>query len=191
MLLVATIRTTGMGSRGKPGSTTLDRVTGTMGGGARKVVLGPLSADESRALVTELAERAGAIAPRPADIEAIANEAAGYPLFIDVLARQGVASEGKMRSANRLDDALVSQVDALDEDARKVVEVVAVAGEPLAQRVIARAVDLCRMRSCARCSVCASGGSSRRPACATATGSRRTTTGSAARFPAECRRDGG
>jgi len=142
MLLVATVRTAGLGSRGKLRRTTLDRLTETMGRGARKVVLGPLSADESRALVTELAERAGAVAPRPAEVEAIATEAAGYPLFIDVLARQGVASEGKIRSANRLDDALVAQVDALDEDARKVVEVVAVAGEPLAQRVIARAVDL-------------------------------------------------
>jgi len=142
MLLVATMRTAGGGSRGKLRRTTLDRLTESMGGGTRKVVLGPLSADESRALVAELAERAGAVAPRLADIEAIANEAAGYPLFIDVLARQGVASEGKIRSASRLDDALVAQVDALDEDARKVVEVVAIAGEPLAQRVIARAVDL-------------------------------------------------
>jgi serine/threonine protein kinase len=142
MLLVATIRTAGGGARGKPRTTTLDRLSVTMGGGTRKVVLGPLSAEESRALVTELAERAGAVAPRPADIEAIANEAAGYPLFIDVLARQGGASEGKIRSASRLDDALVAQVDALDEDARKVVEVVSVAGEPLAQRVIARALDL-------------------------------------------------
>jgi tetratricopeptide (TPR) repeat protein len=146
MLLVATIRTAGAGgSRGKRGklrSTTLERLTETMGAGTRKIVLEPLSSEESRALVTEVAERAGAVNPAPADVEAIATEAAGYPLFIDVLARQGLSSEGKLRPAKRLDEALVAQVDALDEDARKVVEFVAVAGEPLAQRVIGRAVDL-------------------------------------------------
>jgi hypothetical protein len=64
------------------------------------------------------------------DVRAIVDEAGGHPMFIQELARHASTS-GRVR----LDDALWSRIGMVEPAARRLLEVLAVAGEPLEQRV--------------------------------------------------------
>jgi hypothetical protein len=98
----------------------------------RTLRLGPLARDDARALATQLAVA-------PADAAAVADEAAGHPLFIVELARHARQAE---RGALTLDEALRRRVRALDVPSRLVAELAALSGTPVAAELLARAADL-------------------------------------------------
>ncbi len=70
----------------------------------------------------------------------LAAEAAGHPLLLHELARQAEAAEGSV--ATTLDDMLAARLAQLAPPAREVLDVVALAGGPLAQEVAAVAAGL-------------------------------------------------
>jgi serine/threonine protein kinase len=115
--------------------------TGTIArelGDARHLDLGVLPPDEAR----ELAARLLHVAPgeAPSGVDAIVEEGRGHPLFIHELARH-VDSLGAPGTI-RFFDALWSRVRKLEPPARQILEVVAVAGAPTANDVIAQAAGL-------------------------------------------------
>ena len=104
----------------------------------RGLALRPLDAEESRQLATMLLHVHDVQAP--VDVEALSREAAGHPLFLDELVRHLAAGRGQ--GGLRLEDALRERIAALDPKARAVLEVVALAVEPMHQDTIARAADV-------------------------------------------------
>ncbi|MCX4239288.1 serine/threonine-protein kinase [Paraliomyxa miuraensis] len=112
------------------------------------VELGPLADEETRALALALLtghEDAQPLAER------VARESRGLPLLVVELARhvtltrrEGVASAGdELRAVDalRLESVIQSRVARLPAPARRLLEAVAVAGQPLAQQVVLDACD--------------------------------------------------
>ncbi|MGD0526580.1 MAG: AAA family ATPase [Polyangiaceae bacterium] len=116
----------------------------------RIVHLDRLPEDDAHALATSLLE---SMAPhRARDAGAIAREAQGHPLFIDELARHAALLADReivsddpddttvlVRPTFDLDEALLARISRLEKSAREALELVAVAGRPLAQQTVALA----------------------------------------------------
>lgn len=107
------------------------------------VVLSPLPVAEAeelaRQLLRQLPENQGA-AEDPGQAAALAAEAGGHPLFLDVLVRH--AARRLSPAAHlpaRLDDALWERMDAMGEPARRLLTSACVAGRPLPAAVLAQA----------------------------------------------------
>jgi tetratricopeptide (TPR) repeat protein len=139
LLLIAMLR-----PRRPEGSTLATRrhalydVAAALPGDVRSIFVGPMSDPEAVELAGALLER---IAPNsPMSASAIAAEAEGHPLFIDTLVRHG-ALVGEMRERLRLEDALASRIEQLDEPSRVLMGLLAVAGAPIPQDVLARAAS--------------------------------------------------
>jgi hypothetical protein len=137
LLLIAMLR-----PRRSEGSTLAFRknalldVAAALPGDVRSVPIGPMSDPEAVALAKTLLER---VAPDSAmSAEAIATEAEGHPLFIDTLVRHG-AHVGTTRGRLRLEDALASRIEQLDLASRALMGILAVAGAPIPQDVLAQA----------------------------------------------------
>ncbi|HUQ04191.1 MAG TPA: AAA family ATPase [Kofleriaceae bacterium] len=98
--------------------------------------LAPLPPDEARDLAQMLLG-----ARRGDDAATIAGEAGGHPLFIQELVRhrQTVGGEGP---APRLDEALGARIARLDAAARRLLEVICLAGGPIGQELSAHAAEL-------------------------------------------------
>jgi hypothetical protein len=123
------------------------------------LVLEPLSREEASRLarsvtaaasggLARLASGVGGSASAEGDQAvwaSIADDAKGHPLFVVELARQAETSGRTLR----LDDALWQRVEALPERTRRVLEVVCLAGEPLAQGTAGETVGL-EWGECAR-----------------------------------------
>jgi eukaryotic-like serine/threonine-protein kinase len=127
LLLVLASRSAGAATAAPALLSALDRMPLT------PVPLAPLEPEPATALARLLLDtladgRAGA------DPEALAREAGGHPLFLAELARHASA-EGSSRAPLRLDDAIVARAAGLPPDARQLLELVCVAGAPLAQAV--------------------------------------------------------
>ncbi len=112
--------------------------------GSERLVLGPLSFDESRSLIDCLLESTPRDAKRAAEVREVAEEAQGHPLFLREIVRQ-LASPASLRGTPvRLDEALWSRVAALDTVTRDVLELTSIAGGPVAQGTLANALLLGR-----------------------------------------------
>jgi hypothetical protein len=103
----------------------------------RRLSLDRLPAEDARALAADLLARSEDQAAA-VEVDALLGEAAGHPLFIDALLRHRLARAGS--GPVRLDDALYARIARLDAPARRLLEVLAVAGRPLARSVAARAI---------------------------------------------------
>ena len=107
----------------------------TSGHDVHHLAIEPLGPSDTRALSEALLaeERTPeGFAPRVAEM--IAREAAGSPLFAQELVRHALhrgIDPSAMRDAVRLEDVVLARVAALDEDERKLLEVVAIAGHPV------------------------------------------------------------
>ncbi|MBI4509959.1 MAG: AAA family ATPase [Deltaproteobacteria bacterium] len=135
LLLMATVRTA---SSGQVGLRTPEELAECLPGKVEDLHLDKLEGEEARLLVTELAERSSLDGPATVDVETIVKEANGHPLFIDALLRFRLA-HGQGSAPVRLDDAIWQRVVELSQRDRKVLELVAIAGTPLAQETIAHA----------------------------------------------------
>jgi eukaryotic-like serine/threonine-protein kinase len=101
------------------------------------VPLAPLSEDETLALIERLVREGGADSPEQR--AHLARETHGLPFFIQELARYLATPPDDDRaipSHVRLGDLIRARVERLDEAARRILEVVSVAGGPLEQRVL-------------------------------------------------------
>ncbi len=132
LLLVATVREVAGG-----GATTAALVND-----ARDIDLEPLPPEEARELAGLLLRSfAGG---RQLDANAIAAEGRGHPLFIDELVRHGVASGRPKATPLSLEDVLWERINALGEPASRILALLAVAGTPTSQAVIAQAARMDR-----------------------------------------------
>ena len=104
------------------------------------VELAELAEDEARELALAVIGDHGAAAVARA--EQIARESGGSPFFVDELARHQVADGDDRPEALRLDSVLETRFARLPEEARRLLEVVAVAGEPLDLEAANRAAEL-------------------------------------------------
>jgi serine/threonine protein kinase len=109
-------------------------------GELREVEVGALGPDEARELAEARLVHDGADGMEVA--EAIARESGGDPFLIDQLVR--FLHAGEPRTEVRLGDVMRVQLGQLGPEARRVLELLAVAGHPLPQRVVARAAGLTR-----------------------------------------------
>ena len=88
------------------------------------------------------AQLRAAFAPTLAlDLAAIARETGGHPLYISELVRYAATRGTTEASAIRLDDAILARIAELPVEARAVVHVLCVAGEPLPLEVVREAVE--------------------------------------------------
>lgn len=131
-LLLATLRTSTTSEGVRPASPGL-----VFAGEVRHLLIEKLPAADANELAFQL------LGPgtNRATAALIAAEAHGHPLFIDELSRQQQLVR-KEQPALRLDDALWMRIERLDRDSRRLIEVVAVAGIPIAQGVAAQAALL-------------------------------------------------
>ncbi|HEY2515622.1 MAG TPA: protein kinase [Polyangiaceae bacterium] len=134
LLFVATRRTDG----GDVASTGPD-FEGALPGEVRRLRLSRLSSAEALDLAARLWRESGR--REPIDGAAIAREADGHPLFVDVLVRHHELYE-RAAAGVRLEDALRALVGRLDDLARDVMQLVAMTGEPIAHEVLARAAGV-------------------------------------------------
>jgi hypothetical protein len=106
-------------------------------GDVRQLTLSNLAPEEAQKLISELlGESADA-----EQLRAIADDAKGHPLFIDELVRQR-SLRGGDAAPLKLDDALWVRVQTLEKPTRELLELVCVAGIPIAQEVTAQASGL-------------------------------------------------
>ena len=108
----------------------------------RELVVGALGTDETRLLVHSKLGEASA----EAEVfgESLISESAGNPYFVDELVRyiQFGASPVDDRTSVSLEDAIMARVSQLPDEPRSVLELVAVAGRPMEQAIVAAAADL-------------------------------------------------
>jgi len=142
LLLLATVRTS-------PEAPPSPHVAALAGVAARveTLHLGALAQDEAIALARELLQRDSA--ERVADAEAIATEASGHPLFIGEIVQHLGSNAELGLGTDRLDDALWSRIARLEPDAGRLLEVLSLAGVPLALETAADAADI-TLASCSR-----------------------------------------
>ena len=110
----------------------------------RTIALRRLPRSEARELTSLLLGAStiwSASALETVDIDALAEEGGGHPLFLDALVRHRLSPAGG-RGVVRLDDALRARIQRLDPPARRLIEVVAVAGRPVPARIAARAAEV-------------------------------------------------
>jgi eukaryotic-like serine/threonine-protein kinase len=101
-----------------------------------RTTLGPLSEDESLILAEHLAPGVG----ERTDLARLMREAGGHPLFLQEIVRH-LDNHGAAATPT-LDDALRARIDLLGPDARRLLEVVCLAGAPIATEV---AQEACRI----------------------------------------------
>ena len=102
-----------------------------------RLPLEELPREEARAL-------AGLLLPGcdAATLDAVAAEAGGHPLFLHELARHSSASLGAASAGATFGEMLTARIGELPPVAQRLLEVVAMAGGPLAQEVAAIAAEL-------------------------------------------------
>jgi serine/threonine protein kinase len=135
---VATLHGPGARADSRPDRTVFDAVA-ALPGEVRRLEVGRLPDRDARALAAALVgDGAGAAV----DAEAIAGEAKGHPLFIDELVRHANAGHVHTRGRLALEDALWTRIGQLPSQARSILELVAVAGAPLAEEMAAQAAAM-------------------------------------------------
>ncbi len=104
-----------------------------------EIRLGPLSAEESAELLSRLRGSRAEDRPGRDDVYGLAAEAQGHPLFLREMVRQHAVPSAD-RAPLRLEEALWRRIRALDPKTRQLVELISVAGRPIAQGTIADAL---------------------------------------------------
>lgn len=110
-------------------------------GDQHRVALAGLAPDEASLLATCLLDTAGAGALTAIAAD-VAAEAAGHPLFVQELVRHVLEGRSPSPRGVRLEEALAHRIGALEPAAQRLLQVVAVAGAPIAQSLTAQASEL-------------------------------------------------
>jgi hypothetical protein len=105
--------------------------------GARSLKLSSLNVENATQLVQLLAGAETAAV----DIETIAVEAGGHPMFIEEMVRH-VRDGAQLSPSIRFEDALSDRIRRLPDGARRVVEALAVAGRPISRELGARTLGM-------------------------------------------------
>ena len=115
------------------------------------IALGPLPPDSTRQLADALLEDDSlSAASRRGIVEAVVREASGHPFFAVefvhhlralALANGGMEAATAM-GALRLDSMILERAQGLSEESQRLLRVIAVAGDPLPQRVLASAAQV-------------------------------------------------
>jgi tetratricopeptide (TPR) repeat protein len=129
VLVVATVR-----GDAATGAALAERLEGLT---VETLAVGPLGDAASRDLATRFAPRLAA----RVDLDRLCREAAGHPMFLQELVRHA-GSAGAAGTMPQLDDALWARLGLLAPDARALLELVCVAGAPIARDV---AMVACRI----------------------------------------------
>ncbi|HWO24605.1 MAG TPA: AAA family ATPase [Kofleriaceae bacterium] len=133
LLLVLTSRPPREAGDGDSAAAALARVRALPG--LRLLELRPLPRDEAVALAEQL------LAGDAARAAALADEAAGHPLFLDALVRH-TAGRSAAGAPLRLSDALWARIAELDPAARQLLALTAIAGWPLPSEILTAASGL-------------------------------------------------
>ena len=133
LLFIATLRT---GGEPQAGRRTPREIATRLGPQVETLHVENLPPDDAQALARSIV--GGGPGDDP-ELQALAAEADGHPLFLGVLARRRLHGQ---TGPVRLDEALWSHIERLGAEARGVLELVAVAGAPIDQDTIARAAQL-------------------------------------------------
>ncbi len=147
ILLLATLRAafnTELGEGGKRGAAgskirSVEQLASMFSGDVRRLSIEALPRDDAEMLVNVLLREAGADARF--DAARVVEETGGHPLFIDELIRQRLA-HGEEGGALKLQDALWARISALEEGARKLLDLIVVAGAPIVQEIAAQAMEI-------------------------------------------------
>jgi len=131
LLLLLTCRPPREAADGSGADATMARVRALPG--LRRLELPPLPRDEAVALAERLLAEVPVAAG--ASAAAVADEAAGHPLFIDALVRH-TAGTSTAPPPLRLSDALWARITGLDPSARQLLALLAVAGWPLSHELL-------------------------------------------------------
>jgi eukaryotic-like serine/threonine-protein kinase len=110
------------------------------GAKARKVDVEPLDVEDSRRLALLLLDGSDELTKRTAN--AVARESRGSPFLIEELVRSNrgaTSATGATLAVLTLDQMVSERLERLPEDARRIVEIVAVGGRPLPLSVVAGA----------------------------------------------------
>lgn len=136
MLLVATVRT----DSAADGS--LERLQlGDFARGAARLPIERMLPDEARDLAARLVRESGG-GRSELDPDLIARAADGHPLFLDALVRHAASGGNSSPPRISLDDVLWARIAPLPSDARRVLELVAVASGRIAQEAVGVAASL-------------------------------------------------
>jgi serine/threonine protein kinase len=136
MLLLATVRSGDTDSAAHRKESLASQLRGPV----TSLMLERMSPDEGRELAAALVRHAQAQTGLSAS--AIAQEAGGHPLFIDELIRHACMVGPQAPGALQLEDALWARIGQLAPPARRVLEVVALAGGRLLQQTAAQAAAM-------------------------------------------------
>ncbi len=119
------------------GSEPLGELIRGMGCASDTIELAPLSAGAATALAAEL------LGPDAAQLAAeVAREADGNPFFISELVKYVQSAEDARLGSISLDQVITERIAQLSAPARRVLELVALAGEPVTRRVLASAAEV-------------------------------------------------
>jgi hypothetical protein len=105
--------------------------------------VGPLDGADARRLALSLIGRTDEIARRTA--AAVARESRGSPLLIEELVRSNrgdAAADGATLDVLTLDQIIFARLEQLPDDARRLAEIIAVAGRPLPTLTVAAAANI-------------------------------------------------
>ena len=115
------------------------------------IALGPLPPESTRALASALLDDDTLpVATRRDMVEAVVREASGHPFFAVEFVhhlRTVVLPKGGLEAATevgtlRLDSMILERANGLSEESQRMLRVIAVAGDPLPQRVLASAAQV-------------------------------------------------
>jgi hypothetical protein len=115
-------------------------LTESLKGDRRRIELGPLPVQDATALASQLLERSGVVDTSRA--RWTADQAAGHPLFIDMILRRSDRLPGSGGASLRLEEVLWDVIQELDAGARAILEILAVAAAPVPQEVARRAASV-------------------------------------------------
>jgi hypothetical protein len=109
-------------------------------GDLRRIELGPLPEEDATTLASQLLERSGVVDASRA--RWTAHQAAGHPLFIDMIMRQSERLPGISEAPLQLEDVLWAVIQGLDAVPRAILEVLAVAAAPIPHEIARQAASV-------------------------------------------------
>jgi hypothetical protein len=116
-------------------------LTEILKGDLRRIELGPLPEQDATTLATQLLERSGVVDASRA--RWAADQAAGHPMFIDMIMRRSDRLPPGSGSASlRLEDMFWAVIEELDAAPRTILETLAVAAAPISQEIARQAASV-------------------------------------------------